>query len=84
MTAYYYEMLHQYPNLPSLIEYEYYYLNDLYNINQSIPEKSFCVVSVGFNLFKKKYHHRYLRNLESQNYTNFNIVWIDDNSGLIG
>lgn len=81
--AYYYEMLHQYPSLQELIEYEYYYLNSRYHINRTVTEKSFCVVSVGMNIFKKGYHRHYFHNLALQNYTNFRIVWIDDNSEMM-
>ena len=41
---------------------------------------SFCVFSAGKNLFAQQAHKTFFKSMSLQNYTNFKIVYIDNNS----
>ena len=41
---------------------------------------SFCIIFNGRNYFTRKYHDEFLISLSNQNYTNFKVFLIDNNS----
>jgi hypothetical protein len=40
-----------------------------------------CVFSMGHKVFSQNKHEEYFKAMERMNYTNFHIVYVDDNSG---
>ena len=41
---------------------------------------SFCIFSAGKNLFGREKHREFFKSMSQQNYTNFKIFYIDNNS----
>lgn len=39
-----------------------------------------CIYSMGYRVFSQNKYKRYFESIERMNYTNFHIVYVDDNS----
>lgn len=56
------------------------YYNKKYKIGEIKGENSICIFSSGYKTFAKNKYVEFFTSLERQNYTNFHIVYVDDNS----
>ena len=64
---------------PLYQEIEYQYYKKYYKIDEYPSEIPFCIVSPGRNLYSRgKFYEQYFQTLESQNYSNYRVVMIDD------
>ena len=68
------------PDLKSILEEEYYVLNKIYNLDTKREEKMMCVVATGRNLFENDKYNFFFKSINSQNYTNFQVFHVDDDS----
>lgn len=59
---------------------EYTRMNQLYNLDKFRQEKLMCVVATGRNLFSSQKAGIFFKTISQQNYTNFKVIHIDDNS----
>ena len=59
---------------------EYYQLNKRYSIGQYEKELPICLIAPGRDIVSKHVYLRFLKSIEHQNYTNYRVVLIDDDS----
>ena len=55
-------------------------LNKRHDLDSAVEETMMCVVATGYNIFTKGKIDLFFRSLHSQNYTNFQLFYVDDNS----
>ena len=69
------------PDNPLLLSLEYYQLNVRYGIGKFKKELPICVIVPGYNLLREEeVYLKFLRSIENQNYTNYQVVLTDDAS----
>ena len=80
--AYFAWRLHQEPENVEYLKAEYYYLDYKYQIGSYQDELPICIVAPGRNLKSnpKQMYKQFLDSIARQNYTNYKLVYLDDNS----
>lgn len=69
----------EYQSEPIAQQAEYFYYSRRYNIEEHHYELPLCILSPYRNFFKKEINgRRYLESLNNQNYSNFEVLMIDD------
>ena len=73
--------LKEQPENEKLLRAEYLYLNRTYGIEKYPKELPICVTSAGRNLKQKNESYKlYIDSMARMNYTNFRLIYTDDNS----
>lgn len=62
------------------IEAEFAYFDTKYNISDYENELPFCIVATGRNLRSRNLFYDFFRTVSQQNYSNYKVVAVDDNS----
>lgn len=75
---YYFYQLSSYPENKDYLEAEYYRYEKLYNIGEYGKQLPLCIVVVGRN--NAKVIKTMYESIRRQNYTNYRVVHVDDNS----
>ena len=68
------------PEDEELKEAEYHYLDKKYKISNDKYEAPLCIYSAGYNVFSSGKFNQLFESLARQNYTNYHLVYVDDNS----
>lgn len=63
-----------------VLEAEYSLYNEKYALDQIANEQHLCIFIEGYDIMGRSNYERMLKSIESQNYSNYHIVVVDDSS----
>ena len=70
--------LQENPENQDYLKAEYIYYDNQYSIGKYKKELPFCLVSAGRNMMRNNRYLEFLKSIERQNYTNYQVVIVDD------